>query len=568
MVGSLVHAGRDRVEGVIGGRLQPAAHREGLVVLKVAGRGELGRLAVERDGRPAGRASLPGDLLGQRQIGLFAQEIRPGLRALALGEGQRDQRRVGGQHRPNGLGRGGREERLEGRLGTSPAVRDGAFGDRQLPLELGQPGAILLFGDGQDRRRVLDVAVPRSLCGVVEEGREGIKVLGRDRVELVVVANGTADGQPHPDRGGRLGAVAGVEHDVFLVDDAPLVGRHVAAVEAAADPGLEHRVGRGVGGEVHEIAGELELRESVEGQVVVEGLNNPLPVGPHLPVVVEVDPVGVGIAGVVEPMTAAVLTPLRRREQDVEIPLIGVGPGVGQEGLDGGRVGGQAGDVEGGPAGERAAVGLRGRLEPRGLEPGEDEAVDRVSDPRLVLDRRRLGLRGWDERPVGLVFGPFLDPADEQLLLGGRERLLGLGRRHHLLGVVGEDPVEHHARVGVARHKGAALDGLVTLVEPEVGLAAGTVGPVAGEAVLHQDRADIAVVGEFVGRRGRAGGQDGGGGQDGAGGQERGRQRHAGAETEHRNTSWAFRHSPPGWQGRAGHDVQGCRRCAPPPRTS
>ena len=48
--------------------------------------------------------------------------------------------------------------------------------------------------------------------------------------------------------------------------------------------------------------------------------------------------------------------------------------------------------------------------------------------------------------------------------------------------------------VRLAGHDGFGLDGLVALVEPQVGLARGAVGPVAGEAVLGQDGPHVAVV--------------------------------------------------------------------------
>ena len=64
-----------------------------------------------------------------------------------------------------------------------------------------------------------------------------------------------------------------------------------------------------------EIAGQLQDRELVEGEITVEGVDHPLPVSPHLAEVVEVDAVGIGVAGVVEPVPRPVLTPLQAREQ-------------------------------------------------------------------------------------------------------------------------------------------------------------------------------------------------------------------------------------------------------------
>ena len=50
-----------------------------------------------------------------------------------------------------------------------------------------------------------------------------------------------------------------------------------------------------------------------------------------------------------------------------------------------GRVGGQAGQVEGQPAGKRAAVGLRCGAQAVFLELGQHETIDRIADPRPIL---------------------------------------------------------------------------------------------------------------------------------------------------------------------------------------
>ena len=49
------------------------------------------------------------------------------------------------------------------------------------------------------------------------------------------------------------------------------------------------------------------------------------------------------------------------------------------------------------------------------------------------------------------------------------------------------------------------LDGRLAAVEPQIGFPRGTVGAVAGEAVLRQDRPDVAVVFQFARGPGRGG---------------------------------------------------------------
>ena len=165
---------------------------------------------------------------------------------------------------------------------------------------------------------------------VVEERRQRVELLLRERVELVVVADRAAGGQAEPDLRRRLGAVAGVEDEVFLVDRAALVGRDVAAVEAGGDLLIERAVRQ-------QVAGQLLDRELVERLVLVEGVDDPVAVGPDLAVVVEVDAVRVGVAGGVEPVAAAMLAPVRRRQQLIDVLLVGVRRLVVDERLDLGR---------------------------------------------------------------------------------------------------------------------------------------------------------------------------------------------------------------------------------------
>ena len=96
------------------------------------------------------------------------------------------------------------------------------------------------------------------------------------------------------------------------------------------------------------------------------------------------DAVRVGVAGGVEPVAAAVLAPVRRRQQPVDVLLVGVGRLVVDERLDVFRAGRQAGEVERQAAGEGAAVGLGGGGEAFLLRARQDERVDRVADPGFV----------------------------------------------------------------------------------------------------------------------------------------------------------------------------------------
>ena len=96
-----------------------------------------------------------------------------------------------------------------------------------------------------------------------------------------------------------------------------------------------------------------------------------------------------------------------------------------------------------------------------------------------------------------LVLGPGRDPALKHIFLLRGERLVDRGRRHDLLGVDRIDAGDQLAFLRVARRDGSRFDGSLAAVEPQIGLARGTIGAVAREAVLGQDRPDVAVVFQF-----------------------------------------------------------------------
>ncbi len=111
-------------------------------------------------------------------------------------------------------------------------------------------------------------------------------------------------------------------------------------------------------------------------------------------------------------------------------------------------------------------------------------------------------------RPVLGILAPRGDPAAQRLDLGRGEGLAGLRGRHALGGVFRRDPLDQRTLVRLAGHDGAGGAGGLLDVEPQVGLAMLRVRAVAGETLVRQDRADVAVeVGDRVGGAGSGGGE-------------------------------------------------------------
>jgi len=287
---------------------------------------------------------------------------------------------------------------------------------------------------------------------------------------------------------------------VLFRDTSAFAVDHVVAVEPGGDELLFGRFRQ-------QVARQLLDGELIERHVAVEGLDHPVAIGPNLAVVVEVQTVGVAVAGGIEPEPGHVLTVAGRLEQPVHQPLVGARLFVGQELADLAERGRQTGQVERDPADERAAVGLGRRGQAGLFEPRPHKEINRPDRPVGVLDLGQRRPLGRPKRPVLGKFGPLLDPAANQLDLGLGERFaVGVGRRHPLVGIFGKDPPQEFALVGVIGNDGPQARiglgrGAVSQIEANASLAGRVVGPVALVAAVRQQRADIAIVVDLWGFR-------------------------------------------------------------------
>ena len=165
------------------------------------------------------------------------------------------------------------------------------------------------------------------------------------------------------------------------------------------------------------------------------------PVAPlgHVSAAVDVEAVGIGEAGGVEPVEGHAFAEMGGVEEAIDEAVVGVGAVVGEEGVDFGEGGREACEVEGEAADEGGFIGFGGGGEAFGFELGEDELVDRVSGPGGKLDDGEGGAFGGLEGPMGLVGGTLGDPIFEELFLGVGEGFIGLGRGHEERFFGGED---------------------------------------------------------------------------------------------------------------------------------
>ena len=146
--------------------------------------------------------------------------------------------------------------------------------------------------------RLLTVGIlphQRFGIGFMAVGEETVErvIIGRgDGIELVVVAAGALNGEPHESAGGHVDPV---------VDDVRLI------VEEPATQGQEPHGGQGlaIGLSGHLVSGQLLDNEPVVRQVAVEGVHHPVAVGVAVGVatlLLEDVALAVGITGHIEPM--------------------------------------------------------------------------------------------------------------------------------------------------------------------------------------------------------------------------------------------------------------------------
>ena len=314
----------------------------------------------------------------------------------------------------------------------------------------------------------------RGFFDVGKERAERIEVARGDRIVFVIVALGAHEGLPQPGGADALHAVHDVLGFVLPGLRATFLGGENEAVVGTRD---ELRVGA-VG---KQITGDLLDGELVEAFVLLERADHPVAPRPDGHGVVAVVADGVGVAHLVQPPDGEAL---------------GVSGG-GEDGLDGRggllRRGRQAGEVEGKAAHQSGGAGGRRGLDVFCGEAGVDEGIYRM---RGAGRDRRTHRR--DVGPVRLVFRTLGNPAAEDFLLLRSELPHFFGRRHHVIGIAGEQALHHFTLVRLARNDGLhpVVFGqrAVASVEAAVGFAGILVEPVAAEAGIRENGAHVAVV--------------------------------------------------------------------------
>ena len=231
----------------------------------------------------------------------------------------------------------------------------------------------------------------------------------------------------------------------FLHELAAAYDRVVQPGDEEADRLLPGRVTR-----LKHVAGDLHPHKLVVRHVVVQRANHPVAIRPEVVAdVVPLETVALAEPGEVQPVAAPAFAVVRRAEEVVDHAPVGGISRVGHERRDLLRRGRQAGQVKIKSADQRPRIRRGAWTELFGIQPVEDERIDRVGDPIRLRDRRLVGAlhrlerppvvpaalgRGELKRVEGIrraPLGPGCDPVVQHLFLRLAKRLI---RRHVVAG--------------------------------------------------------------------------------------------------------------------------------------
>ena len=258
-----------------------------------------------------------------------------------------------------------------------------------------------------------------GVLALIEQGEEAVVIDLGDRIVLVRVTLGAADGEAHPDLHRRVHAILHRGHAEFLVVRAAFVIGHRVAMKGGGDLLILGRIRQ-------QIAGELFDGELVERHVLVQGIDHPVAIQPDVAPQVLLIAAGVGIACEVEPQARPVLAEARGVEQRIDkaVECRG-GESLGLRGR-----GRQAGEVQRQAPGQRGEVRTRGRGEVVLLQFDSHQGIDRAWHDAL----ERF------ESPVLAPCRALVDPGLDQLLLLLGQRAVRLRRRHHIVFIRRDEP--------------------------------------------------------------------------------------------------------------------------------
>ena len=218
----------------------------------------------------------------------------------------------------------------------------------------------------------------------------------------MVVALGALQRGAEPDRGRRIHAVDDLVEAALFRHRACLHIRGRAAVEPGGNAGV-------LRGTRQQVTGDLVDRELIKRHVCVKGIHHPVAIRPEVAEIVPLVPVGVGVAGEIEPHPCPPHAKLFAREEPVDEPSVGIGGAVSEKRGHRFRAGRQTGQIEGETADERFWGSLVSKTQTLDGVACGDQLIEHVTG-RGRFSGAGVPL-GWHVGPVRGIRRRWPDPA-------------------------------------------------------------------------------------------------------------------------------------------------------------
>ena len=149
------------------------------------------------------------------------------------------------------------------------------------------------------------------------------------------MAHRAASGESQPDLRRGFSSIARIEHQILFCNRTTFIGRDIATVKTAGHALFNCLLVRHAGSiGWKQITGKLQDSKTIKRNVCVQRLDHPFSKTPHLPIVVKMNAMRVGKPGIIEPIATAMFTPLRRCEQRINKPFVGIASFVGDKRRD------------------------------------------------------------------------------------------------------------------------------------------------------------------------------------------------------------------------------------------
>ena len=311
----------------------------------------------------------------------------------------------------------------------------------------------------------------------------------------MVVTTSAGHRQTQPHRGRRLGAIEDVFDAGLFRNPSSFAVVHVVAIETTGDNLL-------IGGTRDQVSRQHLPGELIKRHVVIQGMNQPIPPGPHGSGRVILKSIGIGVSSSLQPIPCHPFSVPGRLEESINRFFVSIRRFVLQEFSHFGFGRWHACQVECHATKQLRSTCRPGRTQLLPFQSSEDEMINRVRRPGLQFHFRQTWFLRFDKGPMFLPWRTVFHPASELFLFFLGQFDFRLRRRHDVRLVVRQNPLNGLTRIDVASDKSRISTQVRKCIFPQVQSQTGFPGvfiwTMTMKALASQNRPNVFVKIDFI----------------------------------------------------------------------